>query len=317
MIKLIPAFKDYIWGGTKLKTDYGKKSELDIVAESWELSTHKDGPSVIANGKYEGKTLAEYIKAEGKTILGSHAPTESELSILIKFIDARDNLSVQVHPDDDYALKNEGDFGKTEMWYVLDAEEGSQLVYGFTKDITKEEFRTYLESNTLSEVLNDVDVKKGDTFFIEAGTMHAIGKGIQIVEIQQSSNVTYRVYDYGRVGVDGKPRELHIEKAIEVTALKKAEAPKVVYNFEGCKGYSQAELAKCKYFKVDVLKVKDEAVLNVDETSYHCIVVLEGKSTVVSEGESLEVTKGDTLFLPANSGEYSIKGECQVILSRI
>lgn len=317
MIKLTPAFKDYIWGGTKLKTDYGKQSDLEIVAESWELSTHKDGPSIIANGAHQGKTLAQYIKENGKEVLGSHAPVEDELSVLIKFIDARDNLSVQVHPNDEYALKNEGDFGKTEMWYVLDAEPGSKLVYGFTKDITQEQFRHYIESNTLTEVLNEVEVKKGDTFFIEAGTMHAIGKGIQIAEIQQSSNVTYRVYDYGRVGVDGKPRELHIEKAIEVTSLKKAEKPQVEYDFKAQDGYSRAGLVACKYFKVDTLKVTDKASLVVDETSYHCIVVLEGKAHITSQGESLEVVKGDTVFLPASSGDYTIEGNCQVILSRI
>lgn len=317
MIKLTPAFKDYIWGGTKLKTEYGKKAELDIVAESWELSTHKDGPSVIANGKHAGKTLADYIKAEGKTVLGTHTPTEEELSILIKFIDARDNLSVQVHPDDAYALIHEGDFGKTEMWYVLDCEEGAQLVYGFTKDITKEDFRNYIETNTLSEVLNYVDVKKGDVFFIQAGTLHAIGKGIQIAEIQQSSNVTYRVYDYGRIGVDGKPRDLHIEKAIEVTKLAKADAPRTAYTFESKEGYSQAQLAHCKYFSVDTLKVTDKATLTADETSYHCIVVLEGAATICSKEESLQVIKGETVFIPAGSGEYSIKGDCQVVLSRI
>lgn len=317
MIKLTPAFKDYIWGGTKLKTDYGKKSNLEIVAESWELSTHKDGPSVIANGKYAGKTLADYIKAEGKAVLGTNTPNDEELSILIKFIDARDNLSVQVHPDDTYALANEGDFGKTEMWYVLDCEEGAQLVYGFTKDITKEEFKNYVETNTLSEVLNYVDVKKGDVFFIEAGTMHAIGKGIQIAEIQQSSNVTYRVYDYGRVGVDGKPRDLHIEKALEVTKLAKADEAKTAYAFVDEAGYSRAELAHCKYFKVDTLKVTDKVTLVADETSYHCVVVLEGTATIHSKDESLQVVKGETVFMPAASGEYSIQGQCQVVLSRI
>lgn len=319
MIKLVPEFKDYIWGGTKLKTDYGKKSDLERLAESWELSTHKDGASVIANGPYQGKTLLTYIKEQGKKVLGSHAPREEELSILIKLIDAKDRLSVQVHPTDAYALKNEGDFGKTEMWYVLDASEGAKLVYGFTKDLTKEAFRHYIETSTLSDVLNYVEVKKGDAFFIEAGTLHAIGKGIQIAEIQQSSNVTYRVYDYGRVGADGKPRELHIEKAIEVTHLTKSDKPKVEYRFEPIQGQGceAAKLADCKYFNVDILKVKGEAHLVADETSYHSLLVLEGELKVVAEGESLALAKGESLFIPASTGAYTLKGEGQVILSRI
>lgn len=307
MLKLNPVFKDYIWGGDKLKSLYHKKSNLDVVAESWELSTHKDGQCTIAEGSYADTTLASFIKEKGG----------DELPILIKLIDAKDNLSVQVHPDDTYALKNEGDFGKTEMWYVLEAEEGAQLVYGFKKDITKEEFKKYIETNTLTEVLNTVGVEKGDVFFINPGTMHAIGKGIMIAEIQQSSNVTYRVYDYGRVGIDGKPRELHIDKAIEVTTLTKADKAKVEYNLEKYKGYSKGVIASCKYFTVELLEVVSEALMAADSLSFHSLLIVEGKVNIISDKHTITADKGDSIFIPAKYGDYKIEGKGKVILSTL
>ena len=187
-MKLIAPLKDYIWGGTKLKTAFGKKTDLEKVAESWQLSCHKDGSSIIENGEYAGKTLPEYIEAAGKE-------------------------------DNEYAMRVEGEYGKTEMWYIVDCEPGATLLYGFQHEISKEEFARRIADNTLLEVTNAVTVHKGDCFFIEAGTLHAIGKGILIAEIQQNSNTTYRIYDYGRLGNDGKPRPLHVEKAKDVTRL--------------------------------------------------------------------------------------------------
>ena len=207
ILKLDAPCKDYIWGGNRLREEYGKISDADKIAESWELSCHKDGQSVIANGKDKGKTLSEYV-AENKKSLGTACDRFEYFPILIKLIDAKDNLSVQVHPDNDYAMRVEGEYGKTEMWYIVDCEEGSQLIYGFDKEISREEFADRIKNNTLLEVTNNVPVHKGDVFFIESGTLHAIGKGILIAEIQQNSNTTYRVYDYGRVGKDGKPRAI-------------------------------------------------------------------------------------------------------------
>ena len=216
-LRLNSPLKDYIWGGTRLKTEFGKSTSLERVAESWELSCHKDGPSLIENGDFAGKTLPEYIKIQGKSVLGTNCEKFDYFPILIKLIDAQDNLSVQVHPDNNYALRVEGEYGKTEMWYIVDCAEGASLIYGFDHEISAEEFARRIQDNTLLNVCNIVPVKKGDVFFIEAGTIHAIGKGILIAEIQQNSNTTYRVYDYGRVGADGNPRQLHIEKAKEVT----------------------------------------------------------------------------------------------------
>lgn len=317
MLKLEPIFKDYIWGGNKLKTLYDKKSDLDILAESWELSTHKAGPCTIAEGPYAGKTLAAYIEEKGKVVLGTHGEAADELPILIKLIDAKDNLSVQVHPDDAYATLNEGDLGKTEMWYILEAEEGAQLVYGFKEDMTKETFKEYIANNTLTEVLNYVDVKKGDVFFIKPGTMHAIGKGIMIAEIQQSSNVTYRVYDYGRVGLDGKPRELHVERAVEVTTLEKANKAKVEYTLAAGEGYARGVLATCKYFTVERIDVTEEITLEAEETSFHSLLVLEGELKIYSDTEVIHAKKGESIFIPASYGAYKIKGQGQVILSTI
>ena len=218
ILKLKPACKDYLWGGHRLVDEYNVDYDGEILAEAWELSCHPDGPSMIMNGPYEGKSLREYLDIVGMEALGTHCRRFREFPILTKFIDARDNLSIQVHPNNGFALQNEGQYGKTEMWYVLDAEEGAFLYYGFKREITREEFARRIEENTLLEVLNAVPVKKGDVLFIESGTLHAIGKGILIAEIQQNSNVTYRVYDYGRVGKDGKKRDLHIEKALAVTS---------------------------------------------------------------------------------------------------
>ena len=223
ILKLKPAFKDYIWGGTKLRDDFGFKSDLKKIAEGWMLSCHKDGENIIDGGKFDGKTLSEVIKETGKDILGTKAQKYDFFPILIKLIDAKDNLSVQVHPNDDYALRVEGEYGKTECWYVIDCDEGAELIYGFKKKISNEEFRKRIEDNTFLDIVNHVKVKKGEFFFIESGTLHAIGKGILLAEIQQNSNTTYRVYDYNRLGADGKPRELHTEKALDVT---KCEPPK-------------------------------------------------------------------------------------------
>ena len=209
-IKLKPAFKDYLWGGTRLRDDFGKDCDFDKIAESWELSCHKDGNSVVADGEFAGLTLAQYIEKEGKSVLGTNCEKFENFPILIKLIDAKDNLSVQVHPNNEYAQRVEGEYGKTEMWYVLDAAPGAQLIYGFKEKISKEAFKAAIENNTLPQVLNHVDIHKGDVFFIEAGTVHAIGKGALIAEIQQNSNVTYRVYDYDRRGADGKPPELPV-----------------------------------------------------------------------------------------------------------
>ncbi len=311
ILKLKPSCKDYIWGGSRLKKEYGIGYDGEVLAEAWELSCHPDGPYYIVNSRYAGKTLQQYIDEEGKEVLGTHCRRFRNFPILTKFIDAKDNLSIQVHPDNRYALKNEGQYGKTEMWYVMDAGKDAFLYYGFKKEISREEFARRIQEDTLLEVLNAVPVQKGDVLFIESGTIHAIGKNILIAEIQQNSNITYRVYDYGRVGKDGKKRDLHIEKALAVTN----RIPIIKDN----SGYPH--VADCDYFTVDKLnldgKVMQKLTGKVSEESFASILILDGEGTISNQGEILNYQKGDSFFLPAGSGKYTIKGTCDALITTI
>lgn len=312
---LNPPIKDYIWGGTKLRDEFGKESELEKLAESWELSCHKDGMSVIMDGQYAGKTLNEFL-AENPEALGENCKKFEYFPVLIKLIDARDNLSVQVHPDNDYAQRVEGEYGKTEMWYIVDCEIGAELIYGFKSEITKEEFRKAIEDNTLLDKVNRVKVKKGDVFFIKSGTLHAIGKGILIAEIQQNSNTTYRVYDYGRVGADGKPRELHIDKAVEVTNLTPAPEYSLPEPVSDVNKTTQ-RLAECEYFTVTKETIKIKSAHYTDERTFNHILVISGFATLDFNGGSFVLKKGTSVFIPANSGAYTIKGNCSIIITEI
>ena len=220
--KTTPAFKDYIWGGEKLKTEFGKQTDLDRVAESWELAAHKDGTSGFEGESFDlGDLFATH-----RELIGKKADAFERFPMIIKLIDAKNNLSVQVHPSDEYALAHEGSYGKTEMWYVAEAEEGAGLYVGFNRDVSEAEFRALIAENRLQEVLNFIPVKVGDWFFIEAGTVHAIGKGVVIAEIQQNSNLTYRLYDYDRTDKNGNRRPLHVEQALRVVNFKSSAAPR-------------------------------------------------------------------------------------------
>ena len=310
--------KDYLWGGNRLKEEYGKESTLDIVAESWELSCHEAGLSVVDSGEAKGKTLASLLSGEGKAMLGTKAQSIEYFPLLIKFIDAKGDLSVQVHPDDEFALREEGEPGKTEMWYVVDADPGASLLYGFQQEISKEEFQQRIEDNTLLEVCNKVPVHKGDVFFIKAGTLHAIGSGILIYEVQQSSNLTYRVYDYGRVGKDGKPRQLHIDKALAVTKLEvpKGTSEKIV-DIDLFPYVDVKLLAECKYFKVYHGSLTRYSTMYAGEDSFHCITVLDGELQLTGAGEILAIEKGRTAFIPAGGGAYQLEGNAEFILSKL
>lgn len=315
VFKLAPAFKDYIWGGTKLRDVYGKDCDFEKIAESWELSCHKDGNSVVANGDDKGLTLSQYIEKHGKGILGVNCDKFENFPILIKLIDAKDNLSVQVHPDNEYAMRVEGEYGKTEMWYIVDCDEGATLLYGFDKEISKEEFAQRIADNTLLEVTNAVPVKKGDVFFIEAGTLHAIGKGILIAEIQQNSNTTYRIYDYGRVGNDGKPRELHVEKAKDVTNLGPAKAyPETPVEDMG--NFTRKLLSSCEYFTTYAVEVNDRAVLETDGMSFNSLLILEGEGEIFGD-DIVKFKKGDSIFVTADNGKYAIEGKCKFVLTKV
>lgn len=311
ILKLKPAFKDNLWGGHRLVEEFNFDYDGEICAEAWVLSCHPDGPSIIAEGEYAGRTLKEYIDAEGFEVLGTNCRRFRDFPILVKFIDARDDLSIQVHPSNGYALRNEGQYGKTEMWYVLDAEPGAFLYQGFKKAISKEEYRERIENNTLLEVLNKVEVHKGDIVFIESGTLHAIGKGIMVAEIQQNSNVTYRIYDYNRKDKNGKTRELHIDKALAVTN----RVPPVKENT----GFPH--IADCDYFTVDRVNLDGISRYRmqgtVTEKSFLSLLILDGEGTISSQGEKKSFRKGDSLLITAGSGDYQIEGKCDALMTTI
>ena len=309
ILKLEPAVKDYLWGGHRLVEEYHVNYSGPVCAEAWVLSCHPDGPSVIASGEYKGKTLPEYIREKGKELLGSSCRRSEYFPILTKLIDAKENLSIQVHPDDAYALKHEGQYGKTEMWYILDAEPGAFLYYGFRRELSLEEFEERIRNNTLLEVLHKLYVKRGDSVFIEAGTLHAIGKGILLAEIQQNSNVTYRVYDYGRIGKDGRQRELHIRQAKDVTRRLPPSRRETDY----------PHVADCGYFTVDRLFLDGEHSAKisgtVDSTSFLHILILDGEGRISCGEDAMPYQKGDSFFLPASSASWTLEGSCDALLS--
>ena len=315
--KLTPSFKDYLWGGTKLRDVYGKNCDYDKVAESWELSTHPAGESFISGGEYDGLKLSEYFAKAGKDVLGSDCAGFENFPVLIKFIDALQPLSVQVHPSDEYALRVEKEYGKTEMWYVVDCEEGASLYFGVNRPVTKEEFRAKLADNTIEEVLNKVDVHKGDCFFIESGTLHAIGSGILICEIQQNSNTTYRVYDYARRGADGKLRELHVDKALDVSKLTPSDTSDKQGKAAAIDGGSVKRLASCRYFTTDKFDIDTEAEIEVDEKSFASLMILEGEGKVTGNENSVDFRAADSVFIPAGSGKVKISGRCSFIRTTV
>lgn len=310
-IKLSPAFKDYIWGGTRLKEEFNKQSPLDRIAESWELSAHKDGESIIAEGPHKELTLSQYLALYGKEVLGTLCEKYDYFPLLIKLIDAKGDLSVQVHPSDEYALSHEGEYGKTEMWYVLDCDEGAALYYGFAHDTTREAFEAAIREGRLTDMLNRVPVKRGDVFFIPAGTVHAIGAGMLICEVQQNSNTTYRVYDYNRRDQHGHLRPLHIEKALAVSCLQKSPPLPSIPEDE------DTLLAECAYFSVRRLKLHATKSLTVDHQSFASLLVTEGAGVLRWDGGELAFAKGDSLWIPAGFGHCQLAGSGELILSKV
>ena len=315
IMKLIPTGKDYLWGGTRLRDEYGKKIDMTPLAESWECSVHPDGPSFVANGQYKGKTLKEVLDAHPEYI-GTKA--NGVFPILAKFIDAKKDLSVQVHPDDEYARENENDNGKTEMWYIIDAEKGASLIYGFKHKVTKEILERAIERGELDKHLQKVEVHKADLYFVPAGTVHGIGKGILLAEIQESSNVTYRVYDYDRVDKNGKKRQLHFEKAVQVMDMGVVpdikQKRRMVKYYPGC---SRELLCRCKYFETERIQVTKGFSFSVREESFQVLMCLDGYGQVEVDGDKpVRFTKGETVFLPAGLGRCLIIGDTTILKIR-
>lgn len=312
-ILLKPATKSYVWGGDKLKKEWGKQSDADNIAESWELSCNKEGESIIVGGDYDGVSLAEYIKSN-QSCLGENCKRFEFFPVLIKLIDAKTNLSIQVHPSDEYALKNENQYGKTEMWYIVDCEEGSGVYCGFKKPMPLNIVNTLLEKGEILDSLNFVKVKKGDVIFIPSGTVHAICGGLVICEIQQNSALTYRLFDYNRLDKDGKKRELHIEKALNVidTALYSVPNQTIKIIDKNVK-----ELVKCKYFTTYEIKIDKPFSDKVNSDSFIALTCVDGEGKIDYLGEAFNVKKGDTYFLSAGMGEYIIDGQMTLIKTSI
>ena len=313
---LKPAYKDYLWGGDKLKTEYHKETGLSPLAESWECSTHPDGTSLALIDQNE-IPMTEVLKRHPE-ILGTHPRTRDTLPILIKLIDAKKDLSVQVHPDDDYArIQEHGSLGKSEFWYVLEAEPGASLVYGFSQDMTEEQVRQGIADGTIRKYLQKVPVKRNDVFFVQAGTVHAIGKGIVIAEIQESSNLTYRLYDYNRRDRNGNLRELHIDKALDVLNLHSSAEPVQpmrLLNYQP--GFASEFLTRCRYFQVERILLSAEASevsYYTDSSSFEVLMCVQGQGVLKGKKLRIPFRKGDTIFVPADSEALSFSGKAELL----
>lgn len=317
---LKPAAKDYLWGGSRLNDDFSKDIPMEPLAETWECSTHPDGISEVASGDMKGMLLTEVLK-DHPEYLGTHPKTKGELPVLIKFIDAKKDLSVQVHPDDAYARKYEnGSLGKTEMWYVLDAVKDARLVYGFKRDMDVATVRKSIEEGTVEKYLQKVKVHKDDMFYIQSGTVHAIGAGILLAEIQENSNLTYRMYDYDRVDKNGKKRELHVKKALEVANLKGSAGPRQpmrVLKFQ--RGYATELLCRCEYFQVERMLLNTESYKKMADfytgtNSFQVFLCTEGCGVIYwQEHEMIPFYKGDCIFIPAQSERLKLHGKAQFL----
>ncbi len=319
---LTPACKDYLWGGDRLKKEYGKKTQLAPLAETWECSTHPDGLSIVRDGAYKGMTLKDVLSRHPEYI-GTHPDVSEdrpgELPILVKLIDASKDLSVQVHPDDDYAYVNEGGSrGKTEGWYVLDASEDASLVYGFEFDLDPESIRRYAAEGRLEDCLHRIPVKKDDVFYIKAGTIHAIGAGTLIAEIQENSNITYRLYDYDRTDKNGNRRPLHMDRALDVACLDRMPdpvQPMRVLRYEP--GVAKELLFRCRYFEVHRIMInaseEDAIPYRADELSFRVLLCIDGEGLAKGQDLSMVIKKGDCIFIPADSECLKMSGKLQLL----
>ncbi|MCM1525873.1 MAG: class I mannose-6-phosphate isomerase [Bacteroides sp.] len=323
---LSPAGKDYLWGGDRLNLDFHKNIDLSPLAETWECSTHPDGLSMVASGPHKGLNLRRVL-AEHPEYLGSHASATGaqtnngsrELPVLVKLIDARQKLSVQVHPDDDYAGRYEqGSLGKSEMWYVLDAVPGAHLIYGFTRTMSESLVRQSLQQGDIEKYLRKVPVQKDDVFFVKAGTVHAIGAGILLAEVQENSNLTYRLYDFDRTDKNGLKRPLHIDKALQVADLTGGANPRQPIRVLRYRpGYASEFLCRCKYFQVERILINTSADAPCDcsttEYSFRILLCPEGRGSLLFGSKILSFDKGDCMFLPAASCPIGICGNAVLL----
>ncbi|WP_133689030.1 type I phosphomannose isomerase catalytic subunit [Maribacter spongiicola] len=300
-LKFRPILKERLWGGTKLKEVFGKPIESDITGESWELSTVKGDISVVANGSLAGKSLQDLIDSNAEELLGKSVVERfgKEFPILIKFIDAKQDLSIQLHPNDALAKERHDSFGKTEMWYIMDADPKAELIVGFNKDVTKEEYAESIANDTLLDLLNYEEVKEGDTFFINTGKIHAIGAGVMLAEIQQTSDVTYRVFDFNRKDKEGNLRELHTDLALDAVDYEKKDDFKVAY------GHNKNEvntMVDCPYFKTNFIELTENLDLDTTQRdSFTIFMCVGGEAKISTDEGEVSIKSGETALLPAST----------------
>jgi mannose-6-phosphate isomerase len=305
-LKFKPILKERLWGGTKLKEVLNKPIESDITGESWELSGVQGDISVVSNGELEGTSLQSLMEEEGNALLGNSVVQRfgNDFPILIKFIDAKQDLSIQLHPNDELAKSRHNSFGKTEMWYIMDADPGAKLIVGFNKDVEKEEYVKSLEEGTLTDLMNYEEVKEGDTFFINTGKIHAIGAGVLLAEIQQTSDITYRVFDFNRRDKDGNLRELHTSLAVDAIDYEKKDDFRVNYSKEGDKVNSMVD---CPYFKTNFMELSKPMKQDLTQRdSFTIYICVGGEATIKNNQGSTSIKRGETVLLAAASRHVEI-----------
>jgi mannose-6-phosphate isomerase len=306
-----PILKERIWGGNKLKTDLNKPISSTITGESWEISTVENEVSIVVNGAYKGKSLNELINEFPEELLGTkvYASFGKQFPLLFKYLDAREDLSIQLHPNDALAQKRHHSFGKTEMWYVIQADKEAQLIVGFKEKESPESFLTHVHNKSLLNILDHKKVQEGDVFFLDTGTIHAIGAGILIAEIQQTSDITYRIYDFDRVDANGNKRELHLDLALEAINYNVVETQRK-YKKEA---NVSNEIAHCQYFTTNILPLKGTVNINKLPTSFTVYMCVEGEFKWSNDNESYSYKKGDTLLIPASLTDFQLSGQATLL----
>lgn len=306
-LKFRPIYKERIWGGDKLPALLNKNYTIAHCGESWELSGVQDDISVVSDGFLKGNSLEELIEVYMGELVGEKIYDQfgTEFPLLIKYIDAKEQLSIQVHPDDELSKERHGAYGKTEMWYVVQADEGAELISGFNRTIDRDSYLISMQNGKLENLLQYDPVKAGDVFFIPAGRVHAIGKGIVVAEIQQTSDVTYRIFDFNRVDDKGQPRELHTELALDAINFKHHESGYSAYQ---PKKNEAVELAKCPYFTTNLLQITTETERDFSQIdSFVIYLTLEGEFSLQWEDESIRIHKGETILVPASIENFTLK----------
>ncbi|HAW15345.1 MAG TPA: mannose-6-phosphate isomerase [Clostridiales bacterium] len=308
LIKLSPAYKGYIWGGTRLIDEYGMDCGLDRLAEAWVASAHPDGESMVISGKDEGISFVSFLKKYYPDITSGALCDSDKYPLLVKFLDARSDLSVQVHPDDAYGLKNEGQCGKSEMWLILDSDEGAGIYVGFKEDMDREQVIKAVEDGTVLDKMNFYTTKKGEVYFIPAGTVHAIGAGNLICEVQNSSSCTYRLFDYDRVDKNGNKRELHLDKALDVMNYNRYDA--LVEEDDGDMILDR-DMFKCYRYRVSSVR---EVELEKDMS--HLLICVVGKAKVKTGDEELELKAGESCFVAPGTSSVILEGNASIVRAR-